>query len=166
MSAVKNEEGLWELLIDDQKYEFSKWGAEDSLRTLLRIGKVVGKPMGLALDALKPGDSLAGVLDKGKRGDMVSTVITALTESMDESTCFQLIQKLSTQGVFCKGAPVKSMDVHYQDRLMHLFKVAKAALEVQYGSFFDVFLASAKLSGGRSRASNPDPSTATPPSGG
>lgn len=165
MSAVKNKEGLWELLIDDHKYEFSKWGAEDSLRTLLKLGKVVGKPMGLALDALKPGESMSGILDKRQRGDLVSTVISALTDSMDESTCFQLIQKFTTQGVFSNGAPVKSMDLHYQDRLMHLFKVAKAAVEVQYGSFFDVLLASSKLSGGRSQASSPDPSTATPPSG-
>lgn len=162
MSAVKNREGLWEQQIDGHKYEFSKWGAKESLRILLKLGKVVGKPLGLALGALQPGASLTAVLDKDVKGDLLGRALDALTMSMDEETCFHLIEKFSTDGVMCNGKPI-NMDLHYEDRLMHLFKVVRAGLEVQYGNFSDAILGSVRLQ--RPAPSTPDPSTANPPSG-
>ncbi len=169
MSATLNEDGLYEQDIDGTKYEFQKWGAEDSLRTLLRIGKIAGKPFGILLSAVLDGKDPSSLFDDKLspelNGDLLGQAFEALSQSMEESVCFELIKKLCTEKVMAGGVPVKNFDQHYRDKLMHSFNVARAALEVQYGSFFGAILGGVRLSK-RRPASTLAPSTQTLPSGG
>ena len=131
----KNETGLIEVDIDGEKYEFEKWGAEASLTTLLKIAKIAGKPLGLFL-----GSAVSkGGLDTEIRPDMLANACEALVQGMDETICLGLIKKLSSEKVLCDGKKI-NFDMHYQDKLGHLFDVVKASLEVQYGDFFGGFL--------------------------
>lgn len=140
MSAVKNDEtGLWEVEVDGINYAFTKWGAEESLANLLKLSKLIGKPLGLAMGAFaKEGDK--SLFDKEINFDILSLAIDALMSNMDEAMCISLIKKLSSQGVlFGEGAKI-TFNTHYEDRLDHLFKVVYAGLEVQYGNFFNAML--------------------------
>lgn len=123
--------GLIEKEIDGIKYEFEKWGAEEALDTLLKISKVAGKSLGIALSSLT-------TTEEGP--NFLALAFDALTGNMDEKLCMSLVKKLTSEKVFCQGAKIQSFSVHYQDRLMHMFKVAQAALEVQYGNFFEELL--------------------------
>lgn len=142
MGAEKNETGLYEAEIDGQKYEFEKWGAEEALSNLLKLSKILGKPLGIAFGAVgKPEEGMPGqkLLDKELDPNIIAMAIEALTNNLDEASAISLIKKLSSQNVFCNGAKI-IFNVHYQDKLDHLFKVVYAALEVQYGNFFSAVL--------------------------
>lgn len=150
--AEKNESGLYEVEIDDKKYEFEKWGAEESLSNLIKLSKIIGKPLGLAIGAFKQEEkeetSLFDTDMKDINIDMLGLALQALTENLDESACIALIKKLSSQHVLCDGAKI-NFNTHYADRLDHLFRVVGAALEVQYGNFFAAVLGLARTRKGK-----------------
>lgn len=133
-----NEAGLFEVIIDDKKYEFAKWGAEDATDTLLDLAAIVGKPLGLGLAALtgKDEEGKSG-LDKKIDPNIIGSVMEALSQNVgsNKATIKALIKKLSSDQVFCDGAKI-NFNLHYQDKTLHMFKVVRAALEVQYGNFF------------------------------
>ena len=133
----KNDSGLFEETIDEETYEFEKWGAEMSLSTLIKISKIAGKPLGLFLGSFMGGDG--PILDKQISPDLLANACEALVENMDEKISMELIKKFSSEKILCNGKKI-NFDNHYQDRLGHLFKVVKAALGVQYGDFFGELL--------------------------
>jgi hypothetical protein len=138
MASQKNAAGLYQVEVDGRQYEFEKWGAEESLSTLLKLSKIAGKPLAQAIAAIG-GDAISIDTKLHLDAGLLSTAISALMESMDEGTTVSLIKKLSSEKVLCDGAKI-SFNSHYQDRLDHLFKVVAAALEVQYGNFFGALL--------------------------
>lgn len=136
MKAVRSSEtGLYEVVVDELKYEFEKWGAEDSYDTLLDLAKLCGKPIGLAVSAFGGGN-----LDEELRPDIISTVFQSIVDGIgDKSVTKAVTKKLVSEKCFCNGAKI-NFNTHYQDRLDHMFKVMWAALEVQYGNFFVALL--------------------------
>lgn len=133
-----NEFGQYVVNVDGQDYEFHKWGADDSLDTLIEIAKIVGAPLAQALNELlktklEPGESL---LDKHMNPELGKLVLDAFANNLDKAVVKRLIKKFCSEDVLCKGAKI-SFDQHYRDRLVHMFKVVKAGVEVQYGNFFD-----------------------------
>ena len=124
---------LAEKSVDGIKYEFQQFGAKESLKTLMRLSKILGKPIALALGSLGEKVDFSNV-----KGDLLADAAQALTERLDQDEVLNLIQLLTADKVLCEGKKV-SFDLHYQGRLDHLFKVLGAALEVQYGNFFGAF---------------------------
>jgi hypothetical protein len=127
----QNETGLFEVEVDGKNYEFEKWGAEASLSVLIKIAKIAGKPLGMVLGMAMEKKGL----DTDISADLLGDAVQSLLENMDEEVCISLIKRISSEKVLCEGRPIKFND-HYQNKLGHLFKVVKAALEVQYGDFF------------------------------
>lgn len=126
----KNQAGWFEKEIDGQKYEFSKWGAEESLDVLIDISKLVGKPLGMLMAGGNP-------LEREMTPEIMGAIMDAFMSSADKTTVKGLIKKLASgESILCNGAKL-NFNQHYEDRLDHLFSVCAAALEVQYGSFFD-----------------------------
>ena len=136
MHSTKNPNtGLYEVSVDGLKYEFSKWGAEEALDVLFDISKITGKPLASAVAGMFSKDSE----DKSKVSpEIIGEIIGALMDRLDKKTCMALIKKLSSEKAWCEGAKI-SFDTHYQDKFDHLYRVIRAALEVQYGNFFAAF---------------------------
>lgn len=131
MPISKNEAGLFETQIEEHTYEFEKWGAESALNTLFDLSLVAGKPIG-ALAASGAG------LNTELTPPTVDTLITALTDNLrnNREVVMGMVRKMASQKLFCDGKPIGSFDLHYKDRLQHLFLVVRANMEVQYGNFF------------------------------
>lgn len=124
--------------VDGFEYEFSQFGAKRSLRTLIRLSKVLGKPLSLLLGSMNGSGKL---LDKSLDMDMIGLALNALTENMDSAEVISLIEELTSgDACLCDGKKI-IFDSHYEGRLDHLFKVLYAALEVQYGNFFGAMVA-------------------------
>jgi hypothetical protein len=131
--------GLIERVIDEHTYEFQKWGAEESVQTLLQIGGLAGKPLMQAVSAVGS--------QEGKQKlelDVLGAAIGSLIENAHNPMTMALIKKLSSEKVLCDGKKI-NFDHHYQDRLDHLFRVVSAAVEVQYGNFFAAFRGAAAM---------------------
>lgn len=126
--------GRWVCTVDGDEYEFSRWGAEKSLDVLAELSDLVGKPLGLVLGGITSKQGLQTKIT----GDMAQTVIGALTRRLrkNKQDVFRVLKLLTAEDVFCNGKPIRSWDTFYEGRLDHLFRVAYAGLEVQYGSFF------------------------------
>lgn len=131
MSIDKNEAGLYETQLGDHVYEFQKWGAEAALDTLFDLGVLMGKPLGSMV--------ASGGLSAELNSPTLQSVITSLATNLqtNRSTVMGLFRRLASgTKVMCDGKSISSFDVHYKDRLPHLFQVVKANLEVQFGNFF------------------------------
>lgn len=138
MTISKNEMGLYEATVDGRKYQFEKWGAEDSMDTLMDIAAVTGKPVGDAFATLFGAGNKG--LDTEVKGDAIATIIGQLTNCLYErkALCKLIIKRLvSNDKMLCDGAKI-NFDKHYADDLTRIWHVAYCCLEVQYGNFFDV----------------------------
>jgi hypothetical protein len=123
---------LIERTIDGEKYEFEQMGTKEALRILTRISKMVGKPLALATGAVKRGDDGKFKLDE----TVLSNVAGTLFDRIDEDETIALVEMLCATKALCAGQKI-NFDRHYEGKLIHLSKVLSAALEVQYGDFFD-----------------------------
>lgn len=145
MAIEQNAEGLYDVIIGDETYSFAKWGAEEALTNLIKISKMVGKPLGILLGGALGGEdeTLFGekksLLEREINPDMISLAMEAITANMDESSMIPLIKALTSKDVMCDGRRI-TFNKHYEGRMMTVFKVIKAGLEVQYGNFFEELL--------------------------
>lgn len=128
----KNEAGLYEQDIDGHIYEFSKWGADEATDVLMDLGALVGKPLGMALTMLSGAKGGDAPVDVDAIGAIMEHLSTAAFEK--KTLCKHLIKKFAT-GCMCDGRRV-DYNIHYADRLDHMFRVVRAAVEVQFGNFF------------------------------
>ncbi len=131
--------GLAEREIDGKNYAFQKFGAEKATVILIKLTKMVGKPIAMAIAAIKGDGKL---LDRDMNLDILGEAVQALTGALDEKEAMSLIKDLTANGnVLCDGVKVSSFDKHYEGQLDHMFKVLAAALEVQYGNFYSAIAA-------------------------
>lgn len=136
------EDGLIHKTVDGFDYAFSMMGARQSTKLFIRLTKICGKPFALAFTALgKKSTPEASFLDRPIDTFVLADAVEALCSHMDEDIVLDMIQSLTSDPtVLCDGKKVV-FDVHYKGRTSHLMKVLFAALEVQYGNFFDAFIA-------------------------
>lgn len=122
--------------IDGHEYIFSQFGAKQAVKYMTRLARIAGKPVALALGSLDGGKG-KDVLDRNIKTDVLARALEALTMNLDQDETLALIEGfVGNDAVICDGKRI-IFDTHYEGRLGHMFKVLKAALEVQYGNFFE-----------------------------
>lgn len=134
MKPRKGAGGAYEAEIDGHSYAFTKWGALQSLDVLAEVSDLVGGPLAAVFANLQKG------VKTEVTADLAAAVLSGLTAKLrsNKTAVLDVLKQLcSGETVFCDGKQVVSLDRHYEGRLDHLFRVAYAGLEVQYGSFFD-----------------------------
>lgn len=133
MSIEQNAKGLYETSIDGVEYEFSVWRTRRALKTLIELSKVCGEFLarGAAMFT-KPG----GLSNEVNPADLAG-IAEALVSGMgkDVNGTLNLIERLVTEGVSRNGKEV-NFERDFERDFMHLYRVLRAALEVQYGNFF------------------------------
>lgn len=114
--------------VDGQKYEFEQLGAKDSLKTLMKLSKIVGRPFIMSIGASQ---------GKGKplNTELLAQAAGILFQSLEETETLNIIESLTAKKALCDGKMI-NFDSHYSGKIDHLFRVLNAALEVQYGNFF------------------------------
>lgn len=124
-----------EKTIDGEKYTFCQLPPKRSLKLMMRILRIVGPTLGVAVEGARTG---AGV-DIGAllTTDIdVSRIVSALCERLDENEVEAIVDDLLSQTIHGgKGEVSRQFDVLFGGRLQHLFKVVYAALQVEYGDF-------------------------------
>lgn len=127
---------LTKKIIDEHEYEFTKLGAKQSVKVFTKILKIIGEPIALSAGAF---EGKGPLLERVFNGDALGKAMKALAERMDEDEVVSLMETLCGEtACICDGKKV-NFNSHYEGRLAHLFKVLKAALEVQYGDFLGEF---------------------------
>lgn len=137
MSIVKNADGRYETAIGEDLYSFQKWDADTALEVLLDLIPVVGQPLGAALSTVMGKDE---GIDTKVTPAVLADVFQALTGSFNKKIVKPILIKLVSQDVMCNDVPVKNFKSHYEGKMMLMFKVAYAGLEVQYGNFLEELL--------------------------
>lgn len=152
MDIQKNIEGLYEVIVDGETYAFAKWKAGVASETLIELAALLGRPVAVAVGAMKGGDKLEAA------SPAVPLVFDELLSKLGthKATVMALLRRLTSADVQCNGRTVR-FDEHYQDRLGHMMRVAAAALEVQYGAFFAELGARGGLQGMVTVAERPTP---------
>jgi NAD/NADP transhydrogenase beta subunit len=130
--------------IDGHEYQFSQFGAKQSLKLLVRLSKILGEPLSKGLAALKPEAklSLGTVLDSKVSGDAIGGMVAALTNNLDADEVLEIVETLVGEAACLCDEKKVVFNTHFAGRLGHLMKVLYAALEVQYGNFFEELTAS------------------------
>jgi hypothetical protein len=127
--------------IDGHLYEFEQFGAKKATKLLVRIGRIAGGPLAIVGTQIVGQKDRKGLAEKLNSAEVISRVIEALTQKLDENEVLDIIETFTGgDKVLCDGKKI-SFDHHYQNRLDHMFRVLWAALEVQYGNFFGALTA-------------------------
>jgi hypothetical protein len=138
MEITKTESGLYAVDVDGSLYEFAKWGAEKAMDTFLDITGIIGKPLSALMAAIHA-SQVDGAESQAITIDTAAAIAEQLTSNIGthKKTCMAVIKRLTSgPEVFCDGKKV-DFDTHYASRISHLFEVVRAAVEVQYGNFFE-----------------------------
>jgi Phage tail assembly chaperone protein, TAC len=128
-------------IIDNRTYEFFFLPPKDALRTLVRILKIVGEPIGAITDLFSSfdGKSLDMKISELPPG-IINNAVTALVNRLDEDQVMQIIEDLMgsthVKTENDRGTRPIQFAVDFCGRIGHLFKVVKASLEVNYADFF------------------------------
>lgn len=139
--------------IDGKEYEFTQYGAKQGLKLLLRLGKIVGKPVALGWAAIGDKKEGAGFLERDIKGDILAQAVEALMSNASQDEVLDLCEEFAARGVLCDGMKI-DFNLHYQRNYGLMFRVVQAALEVQYGNFFDALSDLPEVSELRSPISN------------
>ena len=133
MAVQKNAKGLYEAVIDGVTYEFSPWGVRQALDGLVDLSSIAGEFLAKAAGLF----SKPGAMTSDVNSDALGGVVAALVQGMtkDKANTLNFVERLATQGVSREGRDV-DYTKDFDANLMHLLQVVRAALEVQYGSFF------------------------------
>ena len=123
-----------EVKIDGEQYTFCQLPPKRSLKLMTRIIRIVGAPLGAALDGIKSGQvDMATVLDADLN---FSTIVAALCDRLEENEVEAIVDELLSQVLHAgQGEVSRKFDVLFAGRLPHLFKVLAQALKVEYGDF-------------------------------
>lgn len=119
--------------VDGSDYEFQIFGAKQSLKLLTRLSRMILEPMGAAAGSL---EGEGPMIERVFGGKGLAMAAKALSDKLDQDEVLNLVETFcSYPACLCDGKQF-DFNTHYEGRLGHLFKVLKAALEVQYGDFF------------------------------
>lgn len=129
--------------IDGITYKMYPLSPFKSSKILTRIIKVVGKPMGKLIgDSQKEGKE--SLLDADVNPELIGEALSALTENLEESQVERLMKDLLSSDLitFSKDGDdfkkLSNVEGHIQKNdlgLLHLFKLVKFSLEVNYSDF-------------------------------
>jgi hypothetical protein len=117
---------------------------------------MLGEPLGLLGEQILQGKDTKKILDSDVKELAISKILDSLFKNLDVKETMTVIETLCKQ-VYFNGQPLsETFDVHFQADYVHLFKVIKTALEVQYGNFFQGI---AGLQGLNAQATTQEPQT-------
>lgn len=135
MHLSKTEAGVPCVTLDGRLFEISKWGAEEQTETLFDLMGILGEALGSLADLHKKTQDPDADLSQDVIGRLVGKLTGGLTK--DRQASKRLLMKLSSgERILCDGVPIRSFNTFYADNLFLAFQVARASVEVQYGSFF------------------------------
>jgi hypothetical protein len=117
--------------VDGAEYEFSFLPPSTALKVLARINKLLLPSLGSIFSKLGKG----GLMDTDFSSLNFESAATMLAERMDEDQILETIKELVGTVRHKTGMEV-NFDVDFLGKPLHLLKVVKAALEVNYGDFF------------------------------
>lgn len=135
MHISKTEAGVPCVTLDGRLFEISKWGAEEQTETLFELMGILGDAVGGLADLQKNTRDPDANLSQDVVGGLIGKLTGGL--SRDRQASKKLLMKLSSgERILCDGVAIRSFDKFYENNLFLAFQVARASVEVQYGSFF------------------------------
>lgn len=114
-----------------EEYEIRYLNTTKSLKILARLNQMILGPLGTIVSNVK--GETKSVLDNQLN---VEGAFKLLANNMDEEMVVQTIKELMTVVRLGTGMEF-NFDMHFEGRPMHLLKVVRAVLEVNYQDFFD-----------------------------
>lgn len=124
--------GLYTVDADGHRFEFSKYGARDSMRVAANIISLGGRSLAVVLAAAGIDGEMPD-LDAQLVGDLLSQVTSDIGIKRD--LAIATIEELCTKGVFIDGKQ-PNFDLFFAENAQLMLKVACIAGEVQLGRFF------------------------------
>lgn len=122
-------------------YTVTQFGAREGGRMLVRLAKLLGKPIG---------EAMAGGIDFKTAGNVVAQLAETLTEDEFDHLCTSFAGRSSVSGgsvedqrfnYGAKQVPLRDsaiFDLHFAGDYVELFQWLAFALEVNYGGFLPV----------------------------
>ena len=114
--------------LDDVHYLATQYDATKALKLLIRLSKIIGKPLGI-LTSQTDNEAL-------KQG-LIGDAIDALTQRIDADETLNLIDQILKCVTIFDGDTNRQIifDIDFQGKLGHLFKLLKEVLTFQYSDF-------------------------------
>ncbi len=120
--------------IDGKEYIFARLPVKQSLKQLMKIMKIAGPAIGIAVGSKTSGASISSIMDKDID---IEAIVKTICDNLDEDAVFEIIDIFMADILF-EGQPlINIFDVHFGEHgLIHLGKVIVEATKAEYGDFF------------------------------
>lgn len=122
-----------------EEYEIRFLNTTKTLEILARLNRMILGPLGTIVSNIKSDSN--SLLDSPLN---VEGAFNLLANNMDEGTVVRTIKELMTVVRLGTGMEF-NFDMHFEGRPMHLLKVVRAVLEVNYQDFFDELAGAVEL---------------------
>jgi hypothetical protein len=120
--------GLGDVYKRQVHYLATQYPARQALQLLIRLSKVVGKPLGILT---------AQTDDEQTKKNLIGEAIDALTQKIEADETLNLVEQILKCVTIFDGDTNRQIifDIDFQGRLGHLFKLLKEVLSFQYADF-------------------------------
>jgi len=121
-------------LIDNKSYMFTQLDARTALKTLTKVGNILGSGVASGIGAVDTSneDILKSKIDMNSLGGAIEKILSKL----DDDKTIEVVENLLSSVLF----ESKSMNldhINFHGNMLHLLKVVKASFEVNYKDFFE-----------------------------
>lgn len=120
------------VMIDNNKYLFTQLDPRRAARVYLFLTNKIGSTLGKAIGSLKGGKILDADIDMKSLGEAVE----GLFSTLDDDSTLQHIETLLSSVLF-NGQQMNLDSLNFQGKMLHLTKVTKKAVEVNFSDFLD-----------------------------
>lgn len=123
--------------IDKNEYVFTQLDPRKGSKLFLWLLSLTGAPLGKAVGSLKQGKGGKGILDAEADFDSIGLALEALLSKADNPEVESKID-IILDTVLYNAQPLNMDSLVFQGNILHMFKVIKKALEVNFSDFLDV----------------------------
>ena len=129
--------------IDGVHYVMHEMNPFKSSGLLTRLLKLLGKPMASIISGIKKDDGQS-ILDSNLDQSLIGAAVEDLSSRLNEKEVDKLIKDLLVKDLIAfktedmeEHKKIANLETHFgKFGILHLFKVVKFALEVNFGDFF------------------------------
>lgn len=126
------------VMIDDKQYMFTQLGPREATKVYLWLVGLVGGLVGSGIAAVAKGKGSGSILDADVDFDKLGGALDRAFNTLDSDRTMQQLDVLLSSVLF-SGQRMNLDSLNFQGRMLHMTKVTRKAVEVNFSDFLEGF---------------------------
>ena len=140
--------------IDGETFEFYFLPIEKSMKTLVKLFKIVGPAMGELAEAVPEGGNVDAMLDEEVAASAFIRGLAIVADRVSDEEIWEICRTMIDRTKDSKGMDIQTAS-YFEGRPMHLLKVAGTSIWFNYKDFLKGFVGTAQKRNSKVKARRP-----------